>query len=46
MNNARIELRLPNELKQKLRQEAAKQSRSVNNLIRFIINEYLKKLEV
>lgn len=38
-----VKLRLPQEVKDRLYEEAGKQNRSVNNLLEQIIGEYLKK---
>ena len=38
-----VKLRLPQEVKDKLYEEAGKQNRSVNNLLEQIIGDYLKK---
>ena len=38
-----INLRLPESVIQKLKAEAEKQKRSVNNLLEVIIDDYLKK---
>ncbi len=38
-----VKLRLPQEVKDKLYEEAGKQNRSVNNLLETIIGDYLKK---
>lgn len=42
-NKIQIALRLPQEVIDKLKSEADKQKRSVNNLLEVIIDEYLKK---
>ncbi|MBE6762654.1 MAG: Arc family DNA-binding protein [Ruminococcaceae bacterium] len=42
-NKIQIALRLPQEVIDKLKAEADKQKRSVNNLLEVIIDEYLKK---
>lgn len=42
-NKIQIALRLPQEVIDKLKAEAEKQKRSVNNLLEVIIDEYLKK---
>lgn len=38
-----VKLRLPQQVKDKLYEEAGKQNRSVNNLLEQIIGDYLKK---
>lgn len=38
-----IIMRVPEELKLRIEMEALKQGRSVNNLLRYIVEEYLKK---
>ena len=38
-----VKLRLPQEVRDKLYEEAAKQNRSVNNLLEIIIGDYLEK---
>ena len=38
-----VSLRLPEEVHKKLKAEAEKQKRSVNNLLEVIIDEYLKQ---
>ncbi|MBQ6893543.1 MAG: Arc family DNA-binding protein [Clostridia bacterium] len=38
-----VNLRLPEEVIKQLKEEAAKQKRSVNNLLEVIIDEYLQK---
>lgn len=38
-----INLRLPEKVIEQLKEEAKKQKRSVNNLLEFIIDEYLNK---
>lgn len=38
-----VNLRLPEEVIKQLKEEAAKQKRSVNNLLEVIIEEYLQK---
>lgn len=38
-----IYLRVPQELKLQIEMEAARQGRSVNNLVSYIVTEYLKK---
>jgi len=42
-NKIQIALRLPQEVIDKLKAEADKQKRSVNNLLEVIIDEYLNK---
>lgn len=37
-----VKLRLPKNTKKKLKQKAKDEKRSVNNLLEFIIDEYLK----
>lgn len=39
----RTTLRIPEDLKEKLREEAAKQNRSIHNLIITILREYFKR---
>ena len=43
VNRIQVNLRLPEDVLQQLREEAEKQKRSVNNLLEVIIDEYLKK---
>ncbi len=38
-----VNLRLPEDVIQQLKEEATKQKRSVNNLLEVIIDEYLQK---
>ena len=38
-----IYLRVPGELKLRIEMEAFKQGRSVNNLITYVLNEYIKE---
>lgn len=40
-----VNLRLPDNVIAELKAEAQKQKRSLNNLLEFIIDEYLKKVE-
>lgn len=40
-----MNIRLPEELIERLREEAQRQKRSMNNLLEVIIDEYLKKVE-
>ena len=40
-----VKLRLPEEVIARLKTEAEKQKRSVNNLLEVIIDEYLKKIK-
>jgi len=43
-NETRTTLRIPNELKEKLAEEAKRQNRSIHNLIITILIEYFDKL--
>jgi len=42
-NDSRIELTLPIDLKKRIIAAAAKEGRSVNNLIRWLIKKFLEK---
>lgn len=41
-NKTQVNLRLPKDVIEQLKEEAQKQKRSVNNLLELIIDEYLK----
>lgn len=44
-DKVQVNLRLPREVIKKLKAEAEKQKRSVNNLLELVIEEYLQKQE-